>query len=208
MKFMLFVEGETEKKALPRFLKHWLDPQLGSPVSVKAVQFKGWAKYDKDVGQKAQLYLQGYGHEEVIAVIGLLDLYGPDIYPRGITSASERVRWATKHFEQKVGHQRFRQFFAVHETEAWLLSQPELFSRRVRSALPQGIQNPESVDFDKPPSRRLNDAYKQGRERAYKKVVDGYDLFEKLDPATACGKCPNLKLLLDEMLRLAKQAEL
>jgi hypothetical protein len=29
MKFVLFVEGHTEKKAVPRFLKKWLDPQVG-----------------------------------------------------------------------------------------------------------------------------------------------------------------------------------
>jgi hypothetical protein len=28
MKFVLFVEGYTEKKALPEFLKRWLDPRL------------------------------------------------------------------------------------------------------------------------------------------------------------------------------------
>ena len=36
MKFILFVEGRTEHKAIPSFLKRWLDPQLSKPVGVKS----------------------------------------------------------------------------------------------------------------------------------------------------------------------------
>jgi len=35
MKFILFVEGRTEDKALPAFLKKWLDPRLESPVGIR-----------------------------------------------------------------------------------------------------------------------------------------------------------------------------
>jgi len=39
---------------------------------------------------------------------------------------------ARKELEKKVGHPRFRQFFAVHEIEAWLFSDPGLFAPSVR----------------------------------------------------------------------------
>ena len=42
MKFVLFVEGHTEKAALPAFLKRWLDPQLEQRVGLKPVRFEGW----------------------------------------------------------------------------------------------------------------------------------------------------------------------
>jgi hypothetical protein len=42
--------------------------------------------------------------------------------------------------------------------------------------------------------------------RHYKKRVHGADLFAKLDPEVAYGKCPHLKMMLDEMLRLAEEA--
>jgi hypothetical protein len=35
-------------------------------------------------------------------------------------------------------------------------------------------------------------------------VVNGKELFRRLDPNIAYGKCPNLKELLDKMLELAK----
>ena len=81
MKFILFVEGHTEHKAVPAFLKRWLDSRLRQPVAIKSVRFEGWTQLVDDVSKKAQLYLNGSAHADVITVISLLDLYGPTIYP-------------------------------------------------------------------------------------------------------------------------------
>ena len=43
MKFVLFVEGYTEKKALANFFKRWLDPKLDKSVGIQVVRFEGWA---------------------------------------------------------------------------------------------------------------------------------------------------------------------
>lgn len=43
MKFVLFLEGHTEKNALAPFLKRWLDPQLPEPVGLQTVCFEGCA---------------------------------------------------------------------------------------------------------------------------------------------------------------------
>lgn len=44
MKFVLFVEGHTEQKAVPSFLKRWLDPRLRQPVGIRTVRFDGWGE--------------------------------------------------------------------------------------------------------------------------------------------------------------------
>jgi len=203
VKFILFVEGYTEKKALPAFLKRWLDPQLQQSVGMQTVRFEGWAELRKDVCKKAHLYLNGPGREDILAVIGLLDLYGPTFYPGHLVNAEDRNRWAKKDIEDEVNHPRFRQFFLVHEVEAWLLSQPELFPSEVRRAFPGKIAQPESVNFQQPPSGLLQKLFKEKLKQTYKKVTHGKNLFDKLDPSVAYNKCPNLKELLDEMLRLA-----
>lgn len=41
MRFILFVEGYTENKALPQFLKKWLGPKIPNPVGIKTVRFEG-----------------------------------------------------------------------------------------------------------------------------------------------------------------------
>lgn len=208
MKFILFCEGETEKKALPSFLKKWLDARLQQPVGIKPVDFGGWQQMVKDAPRKARMHLDGPDKENIIAVIALLDLYGPTFYPSNITTAAQRYQWAKDYLENKVGQTKFKQFFAVHETEAWLLSNPGLFPHEIKSALPGKIQQPETINFDEPPAKLLDRLYQQKTNRSYKKTTHSIGLLDKLDPDLAYSICPRLKELLDEMLRLAKTAGL
>jgi hypothetical protein len=202
VKFILFVEGHTEKQALAQFMKRWLDPQLPQPVGIKVVRFRGWQNYVDDVAMKAELTLAGNSGTDVIAVIGLLDLYGPKFYPENATTADEKYEWGKKHIEQKVGKAKFRQHFAVHETEAWLLSDPSVFPDEVRTALPR--RPPETVNFNKPPAKILEHVYQNRLGRSYRKVIDGSNIFFDLSPDAAYKQCPRLRVLLDEMLQLAR----
>lgn len=203
MKFILFVEGYTEEKILPQLIKKWLDPKLPKPVGIKTVRFEGWPELLKDAPQKARMYLNGADKDNIIAVISLLDLYGPTIYPDHITHMNKRYDWAKKYIEQKVNLSKFYQFFAVHEVEAWLLSQPEIFPVKIQSAFPKKIQKPERVNFYEPPSKMLERIYSQKTHRSYKKVLNGKQLFDKLDPKMAYQKCPKLKEFFDKLFELA-----
>jgi len=203
MKFVLFVEGHTEDKALPAFLKRWLDPRLESPVGIQPVRFEGWPELFRDAAQKAKMHLNGPSKDKIIAVISLLDLYGPTFYPADLTESDERYSWAKQKIEDNVGEKKFLQFFAVHEVEAWLLSQPDIFPATIRNAFPGKIAKPETVNFDEPPAKLLDRLYQQHTKRTYKKVVNGRELFGRLDPVVAYEKCPRLRELLDTMLVLA-----
>jgi len=204
MKFILFVEGHTEDKALPRFLKKWLDPKLTKPVGIKTVRFEGWPELVKDAPLKAKMHLNGPAKDEIIAVISLLDLYGPTFYPQHITASEERYNWAKKYLEDSVALPKYYQFFAVHEVEAWLLSEPGIFPLAVQRAFTKKTDHPETVNFDEPPAKLLERLYHLHVRRSYKKVVNGRELFGKLDAEAAYKKCPKLKELLDKMLELAK----
>lgn len=204
MKFILFVEGYTENKALPQFLKKWLDPKLSSPVGIKTVRFEGWQELVKDAPLKARMHLHGPDKDEIIAVISLLDLYGPTFYPKHLIESNDRYSWAKKEIEERVSQPKFFQFFAVHEVEAWLLSEPDIFPMPVHKAFPGKIQNPETVNFDEPPAKLLERLYPAHIRKSYKKVVNGKELFGKLNPDIAYQKCPKLKELLDKMQELAK----
>jgi hypothetical protein len=204
MKFVLFVEGHTERKALPEFLKRWLDARLPQRVGIKIVRFEGWRDYREEIAKKVELNLGGKVGTDVIAGIGLLDLYGPTIYPPDKTAANERYEWAKVWFEQKVNHPRFRQHFAVHETEAWLLAEPRILPGAVEKSLPGKCARPESVNFNEPPAKLLERLYKEKLGRPYKKLIDGANLFAELSPDTAQAKCPYLGRLLQDMLSLAQ----
>ncbi|HVR98637.1 MAG TPA: DUF4276 family protein [Thermoanaerobaculia bacterium] len=206
MKFILFVEGHTEKKTLPEFLRRWLDARLPQRVGLKIVRFEGLRDYYKDIPKKVALNLSGKAGADVIAGIGLLDLYGPAFYPSHLKTADERYIWAKTHLEERVDHPRFRQHFAVHETEAWLLSQPENLPPEIRKALPGKCSKPETVNFDEPPAKLLDRLHREKLRRPYRKVIDGVNLFQDLSPDRASERCPYLKGLLEDMLSLAQAA--
>jgi hypothetical protein len=176
--FALYVEGHTEARALPLFLKRWLDPRLSRPVTVKPVNLQGSGNYLKIFAQRAAKDLEA---SRLIAIIGLLDLYGLPLPGLTNLSTDEKYTWAKAELERRAGHPRFRQHFAVHETEAWLLSDPEIFPPAIRDRLERYARQPESVNLDEPPAKLLHRVYQAGG-RSYQKVVHGYALFAKLDP--------------------------
>ncbi|MGA3043580.1 MAG: DUF4276 family protein [Bryobacteraceae bacterium] len=201
MKFALYVEGYTER-ALSAFLKRWLDPRLSIDVRVDPVRFSGSGDYLKSFAQRAK---KGLDSGRLTAVVGLLDLYRVGLdFPPNLTT-DEKCTWAKAELERQVGDPRFRQHFAVHETEAWLLSDPEIFPTPIRERLKRPAKRPESVNFREPPAKLLERAYRaEGLD--YKKVTDGSKLFAKLAPNLSYERCPHLRMLLDDMLSLAKAA--
>src|SRR5258708_32042494 len=157
---------------LPAFLKKWLDPRLSKPVGIQPVKFVGWSQYMQEVRKKAQLHLSGPKQSEVIAIIGLLDLSGPDFFPPNAVTIADRHSAGKKYVEKRVVKLgRFHQFFAIHEVEAWLLSSPELFPQ-FRSEI-EAIANPEEVNDAQPPSKFLSGRYQAKLKRRYEKVTDG-----------------------------------
>ena len=185
MNFALYVEGPTER-TIPSFLKRWLDPRLPSPIGIKPVLFYGSGDYLKNFVRRAKKDLESH---KLIAVVGLLDLYGAPLPFPEDESVEAKYTWAKAELEKQVNHAQFRQHFAVHETEAWLLTDCAIFPAAIRKALQKHTREPESVNFQQPPARLLRQVYK-ANGRDYKKVVDGSALFAKLDPNKAAQSCP------------------
>ncbi|MBN2211890.1 MAG: DUF4276 family protein [Sedimentisphaerales bacterium] len=206
MKFVLLVEGTTEKNSIAAFLKRWLDKQLPYSVGVSADKLDGFGEFQRKAAKKAQMYLQGPKSQDTIGVIGILDLFGPNFYPSDVNTMNERYQWMVEYFEKQVGHPKFRMFMAVHEYEAWLFSRRDILPREVADQLQSEQRPPEKINFDKPPAKRLTEAYFKALNRHYKKPVDGKLLFDKLDPEIAVQKCPYLQSMLNAMLDMARQA--
>ena len=197
MKLAIFLEGKTEG-CLREFLGCWLEDKLTNQVRIQPVKFNGVGEYLKEIAPRANRALQDPG---VLGVIGLIDFYASTMqYPDG--PVATQYQWAKKELEHRVNHPRFHQHFAVHETEAWLLSDLDIFPPAIRGDLPK-TQKPETVNHRHPPSHRLKDIYHRRLARKYSKPLDGASLFRQLNPQTAYNRCPHLKLLLDDILTLA-----
>lgn len=204
MKFVLCVEGDTERRVLPGLLRKWLDERLSQAVGIQVVAFKGWADFEKGIVKKVHTHLSAPNTRNVIAAIGLLDLYGPTFYPPSLKTPDERRDWAVKKFEKDVDDPRFRMFFAVHELEAWLLSDLNILPASVAKALQGKAAKPEAVNFDAPPAKLLDEIYRKELKRSYKKTTDGVGLFGQLAPDRVYEKCPHFKEMVDTMLQLAQ----
>jgi hypothetical protein len=203
----LFVEGDTERgdarrRTLPTFFHKWLDPQLpvGRRVGIQAVNFGGVGNFLADVADEVEAYLDA-GRANF--VVGLVDLYGltDHINLSNSSTVAERIKKSRQHIRGLIAphyQTRFRQHFAVHEVEAWLLAYPERFSSEVRPQIEK--RPPEQVNFHEPPAAFL----KRLLGRRYKKTVMAMNVFPFVDPRQAIGKCPFLKLLADDLLRLAQ----
>ncbi|MBF0234671.1 MAG: DUF4276 family protein [Desulfamplus sp.] len=115
--------------------------------------------------------MDGPDKNQIIAVISLLDLYGPTFYPPELNESKKRYDWAKKDIENKVNQSKFFQFFAVHEVEAWLLSDPNIFPVEVKRAFPKKIENPEKVNFNDPPAKLLERLYPLHVNRSYNSTI-------------------------------------
>jgi hypothetical protein len=135
----------------------------------------------------------------------VMDLQGPEIYPTHCVLAEERFRWAKEKLEKEVLHERFRHFFAVHELEAWLFSQPDIFQNEVRKDIQSLSAKPEEVNFDHPPKKRLNNIFEQRLKRGYQQRVDGAKLFRSLKPEIVQARCPLFRAIIDQMVEMTKQ---
>jgi hypothetical protein len=204
----LFVEGDTERgdsrrKTLPVFFHKWLDPQLPEhgKVGIQAVRFQGVSNYLDDLAKKVELYLtEGRAN----FVVGLVDLYG---LPPGRVDLSacatvrEKVIAARRTIRALVPAEfanRFRQHFAVHEVEAWLLAYPERFPAEKRSQITK--RPPEEVNFNEPPAKFLKRVL-----GSYQKTVYARNIFPFVDPQIAIDNCPFLRLLASDLLEIAKR---
>ncbi len=101
MRFVLFVEGQTEQRAVTSFLKRWLDPRLTSPIAIKVIRYAGLGDLLKDVAKGTKTVLNDpRDGREVIAVISLLDFYGSSFsYPKDIESTDSCCKWAKQYIE-------------------------------------------------------------------------------------------------------------
>ncbi|HLN26823.1 MAG TPA: DUF4276 family protein [Gemmataceae bacterium] len=202
----LFVEGDSERgdarrRTLPVFIHKWLDPQLpeGRRVGIMPVKFQGVSNYLDDLAQKVALYLDEH---RANFVVGLVDLYG--IPPSRVdlskcANVREKIIAARAYMRALVPQQyrdRFRQHFAVHEVEAWLLAYVHEWPADVRARITR--RPPEQVNFNEPPAKFLKRVL-----GSYKKTTVAMNLFPKIDPQIAVSQCPHLKLFLEDLLRLA-----
>jgi hypothetical protein len=193
MTIVLLVEGDTET-ALKDRLKVFLDERAkaeGKPrvaLRTKDIMTLNQAK----LRHRVRLELSD---PKVNAVVGLID-----VYPN-FTSARE----ARQFLRDAVGEgSRFYAHAAQFDVEAWLLPYWDFVCKRLGVHQARPGANPEEVNLERPPSRRLDELYRIAKPpRKYVKPIEMATILHSQDLTVAADQCPELKSLLNTLLSIA-----
>jgi hypothetical protein len=193
MTIVLLVEGDTET-ALKDRLKSFLDEQATAEGKPKI------ALRPKDImtlnpGKLRHRVRLELRDPKVTAVVGLVD-----VYPK-FASASD----ARQFLRDAVGDEpRFYAHAAQYDVEAWLLPYWDFICNRLGVQRARPSPDPEQVNLERPPSRRLDELYWIARPpRKYVKPIEMAAILRNQDLTVAAAQCSELKGLLNTLLALA-----
>jgi hypothetical protein len=205
MRIVVLAEGSTERTALEPFLHRAIKSRTRRSVGISVVDGRGASKLRKDLLQRVTAYLDASQRTQIAGVVALFDLLSPpELFAQSSGTNEVRMDAACKEIEREISDDRFRLAFACPETEAWLLADPAIFPQRVRSLLTERLTNaPEGMTGK--PSEELNALYLRGLNKAYRKTIDGRNLFAKLDPERVAERCPRFKKLLEAIVELVER---
>jgi hypothetical protein len=193
MSIVLLVEGATET-ALKEHLKRFLDARAAAEGRLRiALRTKPIMTLNE--GKLRGRIRHELGEPGVYAVVGLVD-----VYPN-FDSALQ-----AKEFQRRAAgdEPRFHAHAAQFEVEAWLLPYWNAVCERLgvrHWAAPKG--QPEEVDLDDPPSKRLSELYRLAKPpRRYVKTLEMAAILRNKDLGHVAAQCPEFKALLNTLLTL------
>lgn len=191
----IIVEGTTEE-VFKQYLDNLLAARLAETGNPRLRFVAKDGRIPKGDLLKRDVTRLLMNHDDVIA---LTDVYtGSD--PRDFESAED----AKAKMRQWVGdNPRFHPHAAQYEFEAWLLPYWPQIRRLSGTNRQSSSRSPETVNHNKPPSMFLDEAYRTGRKRAYRKTLDGTAILRGQDLAVSAAACLELKAFLNTILSLS-----
>jgi len=140
-------------------------------------------------------------HDDVIALTDIYTGANPRDFENAEDAKIKMRRW--------VGdNPRFHPHAAQYEFEAWLLPFWPPVRRLSGTNRQSPSRSPETVNHNKPPSGFLDDAYRTGKKRAYRKTVDAVAILRGQDLAVSAAVCSELKAFLNTIVELCSGAPL
>lgn len=202
-KIVVLCEGNTEEIALRNFIGPRFDSDGFRSIGLRSHNLE--AKIE-DIFDLAPRYRKDRG---VIAVFTLLDLYGLNrvSFPKDATlqqKVDAAKRWLRSN-TLGVDAEFFHPHLSVHETEAWLLAEGASLGERAGVKL-KPAPNAEEINFDQPPSKRVNDCFSKRRDGGYRKITDAPPLFKRLAFDPVHKTCRYFREFYDDLASVARRA--
>ncbi len=192
MKIIILVEGRSEKLFKDALVK-FLEPRLSQRMP--KIEFQA---YDGRIPKEDKLrrVIHNYSKESD-AVIALTDVYtGTDDF-KDAKDAKDKMR-------QWVGeNDKFYPHAAQYDFEAWLLPFWPTIQKLAKHNQKAPSGAPETVNHSDPPAHRINKLFELGKCRdSYSKPRDAKRILKENDLLISANQCPELKSLLNTILKL------
>ncbi|MDR2208524.1 MAG: DUF4276 family protein [Azoarcus sp.] len=224
IRLKILVEGPSEEV----FVKQVLAPHLKQhKVNVTPViivtkkRVDGYEHRGGGLSWKKVLEHLRYLANDSDAISTLFDFYGlPKKFPGYREACAEQnprngVEVLEERLAQEFKHPNFIPFFALHEFETWLFSDPDtvatyfgepVLANELRKAV-QGAVEPEFINhgIKTHPKKRLDDMLDK-LSLAYKETSDGPILMSNIGISTVRSACPHFSGWLDRLEQLGKMA--
>jgi hypothetical protein len=153
-------------------------------------------RIDKGAKLQREVELLLAGSSRADAVIALTDVYtGTADFTDAADAKAKMREWVGR-------NDRFYPHAAQYDFEAWLLpywAEIQKIAGHNKKA-PSG--SPESVNHNRPPSRHLEEIFRNGNRREYSKTRDVNRILKGKDLSIAAARCPELKSFLNTILTL------
>ncbi|MEO7142508.1 MAG: DUF4276 family protein [Bryobacteraceae bacterium] len=197
MTIAILVEGATEKAFKPHVVEFLRNRLGGKMPRLDMFPYDGRIPKREKLRRTVEALLHP-GNSPADAVIALTDVYtGTPDFRDAADAKKQMSAW--------VGpNDRFYAHAAQHDFEAWLLpywSDIQKLAGHSRKA-PAGP--PETVNHNRPPSFHLREIFRVGTCRdSYSKSRDATRILRDKDLTVAAAVCPELKALLNTILKLS-----
>ncbi|HBL29619.1 MAG TPA: hypothetical protein DD490_22525 [Acidobacteria bacterium] len=195
MKITILVEGATERVFLPP-LRDFLKRHLTQMPSLSVRPYDGRIPKGDKLRRIVEDLLTKRPTSD--AVIALTDVY------TGTSDFADAADAKAKMNEWVGGNKRFHPHVAQHDFEAWLLPFWPTIQKLAKHNLRAPSGPPEQVNHGNPPARRIKEIFERGKCRdSYVKPRDALRILRDNDLSVAIEACPELKALVNTILRLS-----
>lgn len=216
---LILVEGQTEAEFVG-ILNEYLNPNqiYLKPVLPKTSNPSNRPAYRGGIvsyGKAENDIRKLLGDKSYDLVTTMIDFYGlptdfPNYSDKEATTGTvyQRVEYLEKKFKEKINRQKFLPYFAIHEFEALLFTKPDIIVQQIRGddiktkanleKIRNSYQNPEEINLDKPPSKRILNAIKE-----YKKVAHGFEISVEIGIEAMRQECPHFDTWLKKIEALS-----
>lgn len=211
MKVWVYVEGQSDRRALEALWGEWKKNLRRSGWGVRIIPLENKPKFFKNIGLRV---VQRLMDDSSDYAIGLPDLYPNREYADTVHKhgnldelsdvqtrlvSQELKDWGLRGVDVESHMDRFYAAAFKHDMEVLLLAAAsQLQSRLKMSNKPHGWRNPpEEQNQDNPPKIVVQDLFRRHRKKSYRENVDSPAILRDANLEHVAKQCPAFRAMID-----------